>query len=337
MVLVICLLAACGNNANEASKNGANAEGTNAGKKDLKIALVLPEEIGVNPFFELMDKGFKQAGQDFGVTVKTIESSDANAFEQNFRAAVAEKYDLIITATYQAEDALRKIADENPDLPIAIIDQIVGDVPNVRSAAFVENDASFLLGAAAGLITETNTVGNIVAVEGQLMDKYTVGFKKGLAYTNPEAKVLVSYVGNFIDSAKAKELAILQNSQGADFIAGMSAVGDFGVFEAAKEKGFYTSGQDVDRTVIDPEHIILSQLKGVDTVAYDTVKQFVEDTFEYGSYYYGLAEDGVGLTFVTRDSESQRSDKLTDEDLATLKEIAEGIKNGTIDTSITAE
>ncbi|HIW34260.1 MAG TPA: BMP family ABC transporter substrate-binding protein, partial [Candidatus Paenibacillus intestinavium] len=130
-------------------------------------------------------------------------------------------------------------------------------------------------------------------------------------------------------------LALQQNAQGADFIAGLAAVGDFGVFEAAKEKGFYSSGQDVDRTVIDPEHVILSQLKEVDTVTHDTVKLFVEDKFDFGTTFYGLAEGGVGLTFVTTDSESPRSEKLTDEDIAQLKEIAEGIKAGTIDTSIT--
>lgn len=343
LALVIGLLAACGggnngNQGNNAANTGSNnASNTDSEKKDMKIALVLPEEIGVNPFFELMDKGFQQAGKDFGVEVKTIESSDASAFEQNFRAAVAEKYDLIITATFQAEDALRKIAAENPELPLAIIDQVVPDVPNVRSVAFKENEASFLLGAAAGLITESNVVGNIVAIEGELMDKYTVGFEKGLKHTNPDAKVLVSYVGGFNDTAKAKELAMVQHSQGADFIAGMSAVSDFGVFDAAKEKGFYTSGQDVDRTINDPEHIILSQLKGVDTVAYETVKEFVEGTFEYGPSYYGLAEDGVGLTFVTRDSESPLSEAIGEENIAKLKEIAEGIKNGEIDASVTKQ
>jgi len=333
LVLVMALLAACGSN--NSKNEGSNA--SESDKKDLKIALVLPEEIGVNPFFELADQGLQKAGEEFGVKVSTIQSSDPNAFEQNFRSTVAEGYDLIITATFQAEDVLRKVAAENPDKAFAIIDTVMPDVPNVRSVAFIENEASFLLGAAAGLITESNVVGNIVAVEGALMDKYTIGFEKGLAHTNPDAKVLVSYVGGFTDSAKAKELAKVQHSQGADFIAGMSAVGDFGVFEAAAEDGFYTSGQDVDRTVIDPEHIILSQIKNVDVVTYDTVKQFVNNTFEYGENYYGLADDGVGLTFVTRESESPLSDAIGEESLAKLKEIAEGIKDGSIDTSVTAQ
>ncbi|KMV01265.1 hypothetical protein ACS72_00055 [Acinetobacter sp. VT 511] len=46
-----------------------------------------------------MDEGFKKAGEEFKVDTKTIESTDPAAFEQNLRAAVAENYDLIITAT----------------------------------------------------------------------------------------------------------------------------------------------------------------------------------------------------------------------------------------------
>lgn len=341
LVLMVGLLAACGGNnsnqGNATNKGSNNATDVENETKDISIALVLPEQIGVNPFFELADKGLKQASEEFGVKVKTIESSDANAFEQNFRATLAEGYDLIITTTFQAEDVLRKVATENPDQSFAIIDTVMPDLQNVRSVAFKENEASYLLGAAAGLITESNVVGNIVAIEGALMDKYTVGFEKGLAHTNPDAKVLKSYVGNFEDSAKAKELAKVQHSQGADFIAGMSAVGDYGVFEAAKEDGFYTSGQDVDRTTIDPEHIILSQIKNVDVVTYDTVKQFVEGTFEFGENYYGLADNGVGLTFVTNESESPLSDAIGEENLAKLKEIAEGIKDGSIDTSITSK
>lgn len=329
IVLVVGLLAACGNNANTATN-------TNTGsgeKKDLKVALVIAEEIGVNPFYELMEEGFLKAGEDFNVKTNVVESTDAVAFEQNFRTLVAEGYDLIVTAAFTGEDVLRKIAAENPELPLAIIDHVV-DLPNVRSVAFIENEASFLLGAAAGLVTETNIVGNVVAIEGELMDKYTIGFEKGLAYTNPEAKVLKNYVGSFTDPATAKELAITQNAQGADFIAGLAAVGDFGIFDAAAEKGFYSSGQDVDRTTTDPEHVILSQLKGVDTVAYDTVKQFVEGNFEYGAVYYGLADGGVGLTHVTHESTSPISPALTEEDIATLKQIAEDIKAGNIDVSI---
>lgn len=321
------LLAACGGTSNENA--GGSSDSSDSGSETKKAVLVLPEEIGVNPFFVQMDEGFKKAGEEFGIEVKTIESTDSAAFEQNLRAAVAEDYDLIMTATFQAEDALTKVATENPDKSFVVVDTVV-DLPNVRSVGFKEYEGAYLLGAAAGLATKTNVVGMIAAQDIPLIKKYTEGFREGLASVNPDAKFLVSYVGGFSDPAKAKELAIVQFDQGADFIAGASAVGDLGVFEAAKEKGFYTSGQDTDRTVEDPEHIVLSQLKSTDSVAYEELKAFASGTSEFGYVSYGLKEDGVGLTFVTRESESPLSPFIGQEVIDKVTAIRDKIVSGEI-------
>ncbi|MCM3601877.1 BMP family protein [Robertmurraya korlensis] len=294
---LILLVAGCGGS--EESENNSNS--TSEDKK--KIALVLPEKMGVNPFFQQMDEGAKQAAEEFGVELKTIESTDHAAIEENLRVAVAEGYDLIITSSFESEDALKKVAAENPDRQFAIIDTVV-DLPNVQSVNFREHEAAYLLGAAAGLSTKTDKVGMVVAMDIPLMKKWTVAFEQGLKETNPEAEFLVNYVGSFSDPAKAKELALLQASKGADFVAGASAVGDLGVFEAAKEQGFFTSGQDIDRTEVDPEHVVLSQLKGTDAAAYETVKAFANGSFEPGVVEYGLKEKGVGLTYVTHESKT---------------------------------
>lgn len=325
-VLLTVMLAGCGNNN---SKGEQSSDKSDDQVKAKKIALVLPEKIGVNPFFVQMDEGFKKAGTEFGAEVKTIESTDPAAFEQNLRATVAENYDLIITATFQAEDALKKVAAENPNKAFAIIDTTV-DLPNVRSVGFNEYEASYLLGATAGLATKSNKVGMVAAMDIPLIKKYTVGFQEGMKSTNPNAEFLVNYVGAFDDPAKAKELALVQFGQGADFIAGAAATGDLGVFEAAKEKGFYTSGQDVDRTEIDPEHIVMSQLKSTDTVTYQTVKDFVNGTFQYGSVNYGLKDDGVGMTFVTRESKSPLSPFIGQGIIDQVKKIKDDIIAGTI-------
>lgn len=330
---VTLLLTGCGTAKNEQAAPAATkaAEATKAPetKSSKKIILVTPEKIGVNPFFAQMDEGVKKAGKEFGVEVKTVESADASAIEQNLRAAVADNYDLIITSSFTAEDALKKVAAENPKKSFAVIDTVV-DLPNVRSVVFREHEAAYLLGATAGLATKKNVVGMVAAVDIPLIKKYTVGFQEGLKATNPNAKFIVNYVGSFTDPAKAKELALTQFAQGADFIAGASAVGDLGVFEAAKEKGFYTSGQDIDRTVTDPEHVVLSQLKGTDSVAYQTVKDFVSGSFKFGALDYGLKEDGVGLTFITRESKSQLSPFIGQDVVKKVKAIKDDIVAGKV-------
>ncbi|MDT3427584.1 basic membrane protein A [Paenibacillus forsythiae] len=293
MILVIAMIAA-GCSANDTKGRESAADDT----KQKRVALITPEKIGVNPFFQIMDEGAKQAASTYKLEQKTLESADPNAIEENLRVAVAENYDLIITSSFQSADALKKVAAENPDKKFVIIDDVV-DLPNVRSAVFREQEAAYLLGAAAGLSTKSNTVGMVVAMDIPLMKKWTSGFEQGLKAVNPKASFLVNYVGSFTDPAKAKEMALVQYSKGADFVAGASAVGDLGVFEAAKEKGFFTSGQDIDRTAIDPKHIVMSQLKSANHVVIDSIKQWVEGSFTPGVHEYGLKEDGVGLTYVT--------------------------------------
>lgn len=325
LALFTLLLAGCG--ANETAKSESD---TSSEEKAKKVALILPEKIGVNPFFQQMDEGAKKAAEEFGFEFKTIESTDITAIEENLRVTVAEGYDLIITSSFESEDALKKVAGENPDQQFAIIDTTV-DLPNVRSVNFREHEAAYLLGATAGLSTKTNTVGMVAAVEIPLLKKWTVAFEEGLKSTNPEAQFLLNYVGSFEDPAKAKELALLQFSKGADFIAGAAAVGDLGVFEAAKEEGFYTAGQDIDRTELDPEHIVLSQLKGTDAVAYETIKAFAEGTYEAGVVAYGLKENGVGLTYVTHDSSTPLNDFVGQEAIDKVKVIKDDIIIGKLE------
>ena len=321
VVALVLLVAGCG--AEEST--GKEEKSSKEGKK--KIALVLPEKIGVNPFFQQMDEGAKQAAEEFGVELKTIESTDHSAIEENIRVAVAEGYDLIITSSFESEDALKKVATENPDRQFAIIDTVV-DLPNVQSVNFREHEAAFLLGAAAGLSTKTDKVGMVVAMDIPLMKKWTVAFEQGLKETNPAAEFIVNYAGSFSDPAKAKELALLQASKGADFVAGAAAVGDLGVFEAAKEQGFFTSGQDVDRTEVDPEHVVLSQLKGTDAAAYETVKAFANGNFKSGIVEYGLKEKGVGLTYVTHESKTPLNSFVGQEVIDQVKALYEEIVTG---------
>ncbi|MFS0777810.1 BMP family protein [Neobacillus sp. 3P2-tot-E-2] len=317
---LVLLVAGCG-------AQESTGKDTSSKEDKKKIALVLPEKIGVNPFFQQMDEGAKKAADEFGVELKTIESTDHSAIEENLRVAVAEGYDLIITSSFESEDALKKVATENPDRQFAIIDTVV-DLPNVQSVNFREHEAAFLLGAAAGLSTKSDKVGMVVAMDIPLMKKWTVAFEEGLKETNPDAEFLVNYVGSFTDPAKAKELALLQASKGADFVAGAAAVGDLGVFEAAKEQGIFTSGQDVDRTEVDPEHVVLSQLKGTDAAAYETVKAFANGDFKTGIVEYGLKEKGVGLTYVTHESKTPLNSFVGQEVIDQVKALHEEIVSG---------
>ncbi|MCL6549178.1 MAG: BMP family protein [Alicyclobacillus sp.] len=311
-------------NAPAANQGNAKTVARAAGER---VALVLPEQIGVNPFFQQEDEGTKKAAKQYHLVEKTIQSTDSNAIQNNLEAVAAQNYDLIITSSFESVDALKRVAKEYPKKKFAIIDAEV-DLPNVTSVLFKEQEGAFLLGAAAGLATKTNVVGMVVAENIPLLKKWTSGFQQGLHYTNPKAKFLVNYVGSFSDPNKAKQLALLQHSEGADFIAATAAVGNFGIFDAAKQQNFYTAGQDVDQTVVDPKHIVLSQLKGTDVAAYKIVQAFVQGKLKPGVIRYGLKDGGVGLTYVTKPSKSPLNPFIGPKIIQKLKQIRDKIISG---------
>lgn len=294
-----------------------------------RIALVTPELIGDNPFFQQEDTGAKLAAKKLGYFEKTIQSSDSNSILTNLQAVAASNYNLIITSSFEAQDALTQVAKQYPKKHFVIIDAEV-DLPNVTSILFKNQEGAFLLGAAAGLVTHTNKVGMVVAENIPLMSQWTSGFKQGLKYTNPKAKMLVNYVGSFSDPNKAKQLAVLQHSKGADFIAATAATGNIGVFDAAKQDHFYTAGQDTDQTTLDPKWIILSQLKGTDAAAENVIESFATGSLKTGVVQYGLKDGGDGLTFVTTKSKSHLSPVVGPKNVAKLKRIVKKIDNGQI-------
>ncbi|MHA2187104.1 MAG: BMP family lipoprotein, partial [Candidatus Thorarchaeota archaeon] len=71
-----------------------------------------------------------------------------------------------------------------PDQNYAIIDGFVL-APNVRSIVYTENEGSALVGALAGLMTETDNVGFIGGEDMWLIHRFAAGFVWGANYTNP--------------------------------------------------------------------------------------------------------------------------------------------------------
>ena len=89
-----------------------------------------------------------------------LESGAESDYSTNIQTYVDEEYDLIICVGYMLAGALRDAAEAYPDQLFAIIDDATNeDLPNVACLMFAQNEASYLVGIVAGMMTESNTVG----------------------------------------------------------------------------------------------------------------------------------------------------------------------------------
>jgi basic membrane protein A and related proteins len=266
----------------------------------IRVLLMTEDPIGINPYFLSGIEGMEAAELDFNIETTIVEgTSDPALNDENVRSVVREDYDLIILMTFGFTDVLLEVAPDYPDLPIVCIDCAV-EVDSVLNVDFNSHEAAFLTGVAAGLLTESNILGQIGPLDIPFMHRWIDPFTEGALYANPDIIMLEPlYTGDWADPATAKELAILLSDQGADVINGAAAGGNSGIYEAAEQLDFLTFGADINECPSAPGYIIDNTLKRVDRTVYDSIAAFIAGELTGGWAAYGLADGGVDLAVYT--------------------------------------
>lgn len=344
---IVLLAAACGTGPGTAAPTGAGSPPAGsaaapsgsapaASATGLRAVYVSTGPIGQNPFLELIAEGLRSGGSECGVETRVVESADAPTMEDNLQAAVDEGYDLIVANSFDSVDAVTRLAGENPDQQWAIVDSTV-DSPNVRGLLFKEHEGTYLLGATLGLLASgdyegfpaSERIGAVGAVDAPFIRRWLVGFEEGAKAVYPEVTIDSGWATGFNDPATSKELALAQNDRGAEYIFAFSAAGNTGVFEAAAERDFLTTGVDTDQRSLDPEHIVESMVKRTDVGVREAVCDLASGQFAGGVAEYGLAEQGVGPAFIALenlDPPSEVPQEVQDQ----VRDLADQIVSGEI-------
>ncbi|MFN8456787.1 MAG: BMP family ABC transporter substrate-binding protein [Anaerolineae bacterium] len=299
IMVTLVLLAACGGQAEQ-----SGGESAPAGKQ--KFVYVSPNPLGVNDFLIMGKTGLEEAGKKYNAETKVLESDDPTTREENVRAAISDGATLVIVLGFEFGDIIPKVAGANPNVQFLIVDQCIDNPPaNVHCAVFKEYEAAFLLGAVAANLTKTGTVGAISAMDIPFLHRYTDGFAQGAKYVKPDIKTSTLWIGSdpttaFSDPARAKEQALAMAADGADQIFAAGAASNLGIFEAAKEKNFFTYGVDVNQCPLAEGHVVENLIKRVDTAIIQSVDKIMSGAKE-NFLAYGLAEKGIGLVALTTD------------------------------------
>jgi len=315
--------------------------GTQGGTDTPKKIAVICNTIGVNPFLtQVVDKFAEvyEAGI-YPMTYSIMECSDVAAFGENIRASVEEGYDLIVSVGYEGSDALAEISQMFPDRAQYVIIDTVADSPYVKSFIFRPEEAAYLIGIVAGGVSKDagkpkGPYGAVHVNPGQGSFEWRYGYMEGVMRVNPEVTYddfIFNFTRSYSDAPLAKELALQQAAQGCVFINAASAVADFGTFEAAIEAGFYTSGQDADRTTPDNPNIITTQIKYTGVVAGMVIDEFFTTGIIPGIVSLGLGEGAVGAVYITDDGTNPRNTAvLKDWIVAEGRKAVQDIVSGTV-------
>lgn len=282
-----------------AEQTEAAKEETPAAEKALKVGMVT-DVGGVNDesFNQSAWEGLVRAKDDLGIDVNYIESKQDADYQTNLETMIDSESDLIWGIGYKMGDALLESAKQNPDQKYAIIDYSYGDATpeNIVGVLFHQEQCSFLVGYIAGKMTETNKVGFVGGMTGALIEQFEAGYKAGVKYANPDAKVASQYAESFSDAAKGKAIAQKMYNDGADIVFHAAGNVGSGVIEAANEMGKWAIGVDRDQNYLAPDHVLTSAMKLVGSGTYNITKDLMDGKWAGGTTVdYGVAEQGVGI------------------------------------------
>ena len=258
-------------------------------------------------------EGLQRAGEAFGCEVKYIESKGDADYVPNIESFLDEDYDLIVCVGYMMADAVRDAAELYPDQKFAIIDDASNaDLDNVTCMMFEQEQASYLVGLAAGYTTESNIVGFVTGAANETMNSFGYGYCAGVLDANPDATILQYNANNFGDASGGKTAVNTMVTKGADVVFHAAGGNGIGVIDGCKENKIWAIGVDSDQSPLAPETILTSALKRVDNACYDATKKTILGTLEGGVETYDLAAGGVDIAQTTDNLSKDVLEKIED-------------------------
>lgn len=289
-------------------------------------------------------EGVQMAKED-GIAdqVQYIETTDSKDYAKNIGTFADANYDVIVTVGFGLGEATNIAAAEYPDVDFVGVDQFVewpfdddasNDLPNFAGLNFPEDNAGFLVGALAAMMSESGKIGSVLGTDAvPPVWRFGEGYRAGAAYIDPEVEVFVVYhndVGfdkTFTDPEWGAATANSMIDQGADVIFGAGGKTGNGAVTAGAQRGVYVIGVDTDQYFQLPEaapRMLSSAVKLITPGVYDGIKASKEGNLPSGNYF------GDAGYAPYHDLE----DEVPAEVKAKMEEIAAALIDGSITTDV---
>lgn len=309
------LLAGCGGGNQAAPQNNAN-QGNQAApaqpSTDKKIRVGMVTDTGGvhdNSFNQSAWEGLQKLQKDTGTEVQYLQSQSDAEYVPNLNQFVKDKWDLTWGIGFLMGDHVKKVAEENKDAKLAIIDAEVEGIPNVEAVLFKEQEGSFLVGVVAASMSKSKKVGFVGGMDIPVIKRFEAGFTAGVKAVDPNVQVIPIYTGAFDKADLGKSAASQLYGQGADIVFHAAGGTGDGVFNEAKDRkskgeNVWVIGVDKDQSLTFGKEVTLtSMMKRVDEAVYRVSKDYAEGKFEGGKMVkLGLAENAVGLPETSKET-----------------------------------
>ena len=268
-----------------------------------KVGMLLPGSISDQGWNALAHDGLKAIETELGAEISYVESLTPAEWEADFRAYAMDGYDLIFGHGYEYQEPAIAVAQDYPEIVFITSAGASGAIrENVSPIVFRLEQASYLLGMIAGMMTQTDKIGTVGGQELPSGSSVFMAFEGGVKSVNPDAVLQSAYVGDWENIAKARELALAQIEEGVDFIFHNANEAGLGVFEAvvmAQDSGktVYSFGANRDQSAVSPRAVLANAV--ITPKAYVQLATAVKaGAFEPKLYVFTMTTDGaIALTY----------------------------------------
>jgi basic membrane protein A len=245
-------------------------------------------------------EGVQQAEKDLGAKIQYIETADSKDYAKNIATFGDAGYDVIVTVGFGMGEATDAAAATYPNVKFIGVDQFqAADVPGVVGLNFPEDNAGFLVGALAAMMSESHKIGAVCGTDVvPPVWRYGEGYKAGAAYADGMSgnttEVFVVYhsdVGfdkTFTDPEWGASTAKSMMDQGADAIFGCGGITGNGAIQAAAQAGAYAIGVDTDQYLTLPDaapRMLSSAMKLIVPGVFDLIKAAKDGSFPVGNFF----------------------------------------------------
>jgi basic membrane protein A len=284
-------------------------------------------------------EGVQRAEKELGAKIQYIETADSKDYDKNIATFADENYDVIVTVGFGMGEATIKAAGLYPNVKFIGVDQFQAtETPGVVGLNFPEDNAGFLVGALAAMMSKSHKIGAVCGTDVvPPVWRFGEGYKAGAAYadgmmgTTTEVFVVyhsdVGFDKTFTDPEWGAATAKSMMDQGADAIFGCGGITGNGAITAAAQAGAYAIGVDTDQYLTLPEaapRMLSSAMKLITPGVFDLIKAAKEGNFPVGNYFGAAGY----APFHDLDSEVPANVK------AEMEKINAGLLDGSIKTNV---
>ena len=270
-------------------------------KSNLRIAVLTDAKFSDKGWGESSLNAARYIEQRYNFSIALEDNVAIPDIEMTLRKYAESEYDLIIAHGFQWGEPALSVGQTYPQSKIVVFTGLV-ESTNVASIFPQQQEGSFLLGALAGMMTNTSVIGFVGGEEYPNVVNIFEGYKHGAEWVNDNITVFGTYLNDWDNPARGREAATSIIRQGADFMFHVADSSGQGVIQASHDNGVYALGAVQDQNHLAPDTVLSSFVLDVDK-AYDSAVKMVRDGNFTGKIFRPGIElqrgsDGEGIVYL---------------------------------------